>query len=263
MYLIFAWIICIASQVLFNLSSKREKGLWTWVGRNSPPVSTKGHTRVGFCGRGAPGYEGTFGYKEGATDNSGVMRGGSSWGASFSWLSVPCRLTFRAYNNPILQTELYLLVRRFGHGGSLFIFLVFCGISLAAGWYCNLNSHPQASVPCLPEDTVVTQWHKRILSNFSLELEDQAASSYQACISRASVEKWFGYFPSKSDDWEEKKKEKKTNRPSVFIGDFLRCESFWSLSYPVLLHPDIQESLGQGADPQAGWGVTVSWRSNP
>ena len=226
MYLIFAWIICIASQVLFNLSSKREKGLWTWVGRNSPPVSTKGHTRVGFCGRGAPGYEGTFGYKEGATDNSGVMRGGSSWGASFSWLSVPCRLTFRAYNNPILQTELYLLVRRFGHGGSLFIFLVFCGISLAAGWYCNLNSHPQASVPCLPEDTVVTQWHKRILSNFSLELEDQAASSYQACISRASVEKWFGYFPSKSDDWEEKKKEKKTNRPSVFIGDFLRCESF-------------------------------------
>ena len=35
---IFAWIICIASQVLFGLSSKREKGLWTWVGPNSPPV---------------------------------------------------------------------------------------------------------------------------------------------------------------------------------------------------------------------------------
>ena len=31
------------------LSFKRKKGLWTWVGLNSP-VSTKGHTRVGFCG---------------------------------------------------------------------------------------------------------------------------------------------------------------------------------------------------------------------
>ena len=30
------------------LSSKREKGLWTLVGPNSPPVSTKGHTRAGF-----------------------------------------------------------------------------------------------------------------------------------------------------------------------------------------------------------------------
>ena len=36
------------------LSSKREKGLWTWVGPNFPPVSTKGHTRDGFCGGGAP-----------------------------------------------------------------------------------------------------------------------------------------------------------------------------------------------------------------
>ena len=66
---IFAWVICIASQVLFDLSSKREKGLWMRVGPNSPPVSTKGHTRVGFCGGGAPGYGGTFGYKEGAPGN--------------------------------------------------------------------------------------------------------------------------------------------------------------------------------------------------
>ena len=36
---------------MFDLtSSKREKSLWTRVGLNSPPVSTKGHTRVGFCG---------------------------------------------------------------------------------------------------------------------------------------------------------------------------------------------------------------------
>ena len=66
---IFAWIICIASQVMFDLSSNREKDLWTRVGPNSPPVLTKGHTRVGFCGGGAPGYGGTFGYKEGAPGN--------------------------------------------------------------------------------------------------------------------------------------------------------------------------------------------------
>ena len=42
--------------------------------------------------------------------------------------------------------------------------------------------------------------------------------------------------------------------------DFLRGKSFWNLSYSVLLQP---ESRGQGADPQEGWGVTASWRSNP
>ena len=45
------------------------------------------------------------------------------------------------------------------------------------------------------EDTVAMQWHNRILSDF-LELEDQTASSYQGCISRASVGKWIGYFLS-------------------------------------------------------------------
>ena len=34
--------------------------------------------------------------------------------------------------------------------------------------------------------------------------------------------------------------------------DFLRGESFCSLPYPVLLQPESQASLGQGADPQAG-----------
>ena len=61
------------------LSSKREKGLWTQVGPNSPPVSTKGHTRAGFCGGGAPRYGGTFGYKEGAPDNSGAVGAEPSW----------------------------------------------------------------------------------------------------------------------------------------------------------------------------------------
>ena len=89
-FCIFAWIICIASQVLFHpSSSKREKGLWTWVGLNSPPVSTKGHIRVGFCGGGAPGCGSTFVYKEGTPGNLGAMGVEPSPGASFSWLSVP------------------------------------------------------------------------------------------------------------------------------------------------------------------------------
>ena len=76
------------------LSSKREKGLWTQVGPNSPPVSAKGHTQAGFCGGDAPGYGGTFAYKEGAPGNSGAVGGEPSRGAvggrgSFAWLSVP------------------------------------------------------------------------------------------------------------------------------------------------------------------------------
>ena len=62
-----------------------------------------------------------------------------------------------------------LVGRKFGYRGSLCISLVFYRISLATGWFCNLSSHPQASVPCPLEDTMATQWHKRILSKFSLE----------------------------------------------------------------------------------------------
>ena len=73
---IFAWVFCIASwSCLICLSSKRDKGLWTQVGLNSPPVSTKGHTRAGFCGGGAPGYGGTLGYNEEAPGNSGAVGG--------------------------------------------------------------------------------------------------------------------------------------------------------------------------------------------
>ena len=46
-----------------------------------------------------------FGYKEGAPDNSGAVGGEPSQGGSFSWLPLPSRLTFRAYNSPILKTE--------------------------------------------------------------------------------------------------------------------------------------------------------------
>ena len=51
--------------------------------------SSKGHTRVGFCGGAALGCGSTFGYKEGEPGNSAAMGGEPSWGASFSWLSVP------------------------------------------------------------------------------------------------------------------------------------------------------------------------------
>ena len=83
---IFAWVICIASKsCLICLSSKREKGLWTQIGPNSPPVLTKAHTRGGFCGRGAPRYGGTFVYKEGATGISGAVGGEPSWGGAPSF----------------------------------------------------------------------------------------------------------------------------------------------------------------------------------
>ena len=55
------------------LSSKREKGLWIQVGPNSPAVSTKGHTRAGFCGGGASRYGGMFGYKEEVPGYSGAV----------------------------------------------------------------------------------------------------------------------------------------------------------------------------------------------
>ena len=64
------------------LSSKRKKDLWTQVGPNSPPLSTKGHTRAGFCGGGAfCGYGGTLGYKEEVPGNSGAVGGEPSQGA--------------------------------------------------------------------------------------------------------------------------------------------------------------------------------------
>ena len=59
------------------------------VGPNFPPVSTKGHTRAGFCGGGAPRYGGMFGYKEGAPGNLGAVGGELSLGASLFWLFVP------------------------------------------------------------------------------------------------------------------------------------------------------------------------------
>ena len=45
--------------------------------------------------------------------------------------------------------------------------------------------------------------------------------------------------------------------------NFLRGESSWRLSYPVLLQPKSKASPGQGADSQASWDLTSSWRSNP
>ena len=87
------------------------------AGPNSPPISTKGHTRAGFCGGGALGYGGKFGYKEEAPDNSGAVGGSSLLGGMGGSPSggflllvtcaqhhLPSRLTFTEYNNPILKT---------------------------------------------------------------------------------------------------------------------------------------------------------------
>ena len=121
----------------------------------------------------------TFGYKEGAPGKSGAVGGKPSPGASLSWLFVLnsiclVGLVLGHTTTPYLdRIPSYLLVgRKFGHRGTLSLSLVFCRISLAAGWYYNLNSYLQASVPCPLEDTVAMQWHKRILSNFYLGLED-------------------------------------------------------------------------------------------
>ena len=100
--------------------------------------------------------------------------------AAFLFLSVPktiCLVGSLLGHTTILylrQSSFIFLRRKFGHRGSLSISLVFCRIILAAGWYGNLNSHPQARImreyPL--EDTVAMQWHKRILRDSSLELED-------------------------------------------------------------------------------------------
>ena len=52
---------------------------------------------------------------------------------------------------------------------------------------------------------------QKILNDFSLNLEDLTASSYQRCISKASARKWISDLKD-SDDREEKKKTKKTNK---------------------------------------------------
>ena len=128
-----------------------------------------------------------FRNEEGAPGNLGVMGGESSWGASFSWLSVPNTICLVGSllgrtTIPYLSQSSFISLswKKIWSRGSLSISLVFCRIILAVEWYCHLNSHPQASVLCPPEDTVAMQWRKRILSDFSLE--DQTASNYQGCI---------------------------------------------------------------------------------
>ena len=121
----------------------------------------------------------------------------------------------------------YLLAgRKFGHRGSLSISLVFYRIILSAGWYCNLKSHPQASVPRPPVDTVATQWHKRILRDFSLELEDQTASSYPASQGHLSGSGLVISHLKDSHDREEKKKRKRIGLLQFSWVDFPRGESF-------------------------------------
>ena len=69
--------------------------------------------------------------------------------------------------------------------------------------------------------------HKGILSDFSLELGDQTASSYLGCIlGHLSGSGLVTSHLKDSDDREEKKKEKITGLLQFPWVDFLRGESF-------------------------------------
>ena len=147
--------------------------------------------------------------------------------AAFLFLSLPktiCLVGSLLGHTTILylrQSSFIFLRRKFGHRGSLSISLVFFRIILAAGWYCNLNSHPQASVPCPPEDTVAMQWHKRILSDSSLELEDR--TDLLPVIKDASQGHLLGSglvisYLRNSHDREEKKKEKSNSPRLISMG---------------------------------------------
>ena len=62
-------------------------------------------------------------------------------------------------------------------------------------------------------------WHKRILSDFSLELGDRTTSSYLGCIlGHLSGSRLVTFHLKDSDDREEKKKEKTNRPPSVSMG---------------------------------------------
>ena len=128
-------------------------------------------------------------------------------GGSLSWLSVPN--TICLVGSLLGHTTIPYLRQ------SSFISLSWKKIwtqeisVLAAEWYCNLNSHPQASIPCPPEDTVTMQWHKRILATSPQSqrieqlpvIKDASQGHLLGCGLVISHLK-------DSDDREEKKKEK-------------------------------------------------------
>ena len=68
---------------------------------------------------------------------------------------------------------------------------------------------------------MATQWHKSILSDFSLELEDRSASSYQACNLKVICQEVDWLFPMKdSHDREEKKREIKEKKKLIGLLQF-------------------------------------------
>ena len=83
-------------------------------------------------------------------------------------------------------------------------------------------------------------------------------------MSRMSVRKWIVFFPTWKIVTTGREKKKKSLGFLLFLWvDLLWGETFWNLSYPVLLQPESQASPVQSAGPQAGWDMTVSWRSPP
>ena len=144
---------------------------------------------------------------------------------------------FRGYSNPIFKTvPSYLSMgRKFGNRGSLFISLVFCRISLAAGWYFNLSSHPEAC-SLSPRGH---HGHAVAQKNFKWLLRIRGMNNFQLSRMHLKGICWEvdSLFPIWKTVMPERKriKEEKPNRTPILWVDFLRGESFWSLSYSVLL----------------------------
>ena len=110
---------------------------------------------------------------------------------------------------------------------------------------------------------MATQWHKRILSDSSLELEELTTSSYQGCISREYVGKWIHYFLSERQWCQRGKEKKKKNLIGLLFYGLTSLGVSLSEAYPTQYcfnrEPGISWSVGRSP----GWNVTASWRMNP
>ena len=153
---------------------------------------------------------------------------------------------FRGYSNPIFKTvPSYLSMgRKFGNRGSLFISLIFCRISLAARWYCNLRSHPQACSlsprghhghPVAQKNFKWLLLRIRRINNFQLSRMHLKGICWEV---DSLFPIWKTVMPER-----KRKKEEKPNRTPILWVDFLRGESFWSLSYSVLFQPRARHLL--------------------
>ena len=114
---------------------------------------------------------------------------------------------------------------------------------------------------------MATKWHKRILSDFS---RIRGLNNFQLSrrhLKGVSLEvDWlFPIWKTVMTGKEKKKKKREREKQIGFLQfpwvDFIKGESFWSLSYPILLQPESQESPGHSADPRQAeaWQPPGDW----